>query len=104
IALTTLQSTKYVYLKNILYFKAIDAYTEVKLTDETTIVVSKGLKKFETILMDYTSFFRCHKSYIINCNYIAEHIKRDGGYLVLSNKEQKPISSERIQELNEKMN
>lgn len=104
IALASLNATRFVSLNDILYFKAVGAYTDVKLSDGKTITVSKGLKKFETILQFQTSFFRCHKSYIVNTKYLTEHVKSDGGYLKLTNEETIPLSSERATELYDLLN
>ncbi len=104
IALATLNSTKFVALKDIKYFRAVGAYTEVKLTTGLPLTISKGLKKFEQMLQNQVQFFRCHKSYIVNTGFITEHIRKDGGYLMIGENESVPISSERVQELYEKMN
>ncbi len=103
IALTTLNSTKFVELNDILLFKAVGAYTEVQLINGDTILVSKGLKKFEQTLQNQSQFFRCHKSYLVNIKYIIEHSRKDGGYLTISNNETLPVSADRVHELYEKM-
>lgn len=103
IALTTLNTTKFVPLSDVVLFKAVGAYTEVKLNTTEVILVSKGLKKFELTLQNQNAFFRCHKSYIVNTKYITEHSRKDGGYLTLTNKDIIPVASDRVPELYEKM-
>lgn len=79
--------------------KAEGAYTLITLSDHSTILVSKGLKNYEDILSGNTRFYRCHKSYIVNLDAITEYIKSDGGYLVVANKYDISLSSEKVDEL-----
>ncbi|MBK9567731.1 MAG: LytTR family transcriptional regulator [Saprospiraceae bacterium] len=44
----------------------------------------QNLKEFEESLPDDT-FFRCHRSHLINMNYIKKYVKGEGGIIVLSN-------------------
>jgi len=99
LALGTLNSVKFVEINQILFLKAEGAYTDITFLDGKTITISKGLKKFEEIFSENKSFFRCHKSFIININYLTEHVKSDGGYLLINGKYQISISSEKTAEL-----
>lgn len=69
--------------KDIKMIKGEGAYSEIYLEDGSTIVASKNLKHFEDTLQPIPSFFRCHKSYIVNLTYVLEYVKSDGGYLTL---------------------
>ncbi len=104
LALNTLNSVKFVEMDQILFLKAEGAYTDITFLDGKTLTISKGLKKFEEILGENKSFYRCHKSFIININYITEHVKSEGGYLVLKDQYQISLSSEKITELYTLMN
>ena len=55
------------------------------------IFVTKTLKYFADMLKDY-QFIRVHQSHLINLQYVKEFIKSDGGYLVLKNKDNVPVS------------
>ncbi len=68
------------------------------MKDGTSITVSKNLKEFQHLSMRST-FFRCHRSYLVNTTMIKQLVKRDGGYLVMENDEQIPISADRREEL-----
>lgn len=68
-------------LSDILFFQAEGAYTKVVLKDGKTLLASKSLKHFEQALFDRLEFYRCHKSFIVNIEYISEYVKSDGGYL-----------------------
>ena len=57
----------------------------------------RNLENFtEEVLADKPAFFRCHKSYIINRNFVLDYVKSDGGYLILKPKFEIPISSEKV--------
>ena len=104
IAISTLNSVKFIELNHIIYFKAEGAYTDIYLLDEKVLTVSKGLKHFEDLLKENLKFFRCHKSYIINTDYITEHIKSEGGFLKLHEKHLVSISVDKTTDLYQKMN
>ncbi len=104
IAVPSSNSIKFIEVDEILFLKAEGAYTDITLVDGKVITVSKGLKKFEDTLIDNAKFFRCHKSYIINLDHITEHVKSEGGYLMLQNKYQVSLSNDRVSELYKLMN
>ncbi len=61
-----------VYLKDILYLEANRSYTMVHYLDHNKKIekmVSVGLAEYENVLKDF-SFFRIHKSYLVNVKYI----------------------------------
>jgi two-component system LytT family response regulator len=104
LAISTINSVKFVELSQIVFFKAEGAYTDVYLLDEKKLTVSKGLKHFEDLLKDNSKFFRCHKSFVINTDYITEHIKSEGGFLKLNEKHLVSLSIDKTAELYQKMN
>lgn len=98
IAIPVGQSIKFIDLDEVLYLKAENTYTEIFMQDGSKLLVSRTLKNFEEVFSDKPAFFRCHKSYIINRNYVLDYVKSDGGYLILKPKTEIPISSERVNE------
>lgn len=104
LAVHTINSVKFIETDQILFLKAEGAYTEIMMTNGKIITASKGLKKYEEILKDNRSFFRCHKSYIVNLRHISEHIKSDGGYLLVAEKHEVSLSTEKVNELYKLMN
>lgn len=98
VAIPTLHSTMFIPVDEILYLKASGSYTELTLANNKKIMVSKGLIKFESSLQAQKEFFRCHKSYIVNINFVIEHIRADGGSLKMQNDELIPLSSEKLDE------
>jgi len=96
IALHTLSSITFVDVKDILFFQGDGSYTKVVLKEGKSITLSKSLKHFENMLQENTVFFRCHKSYMVNLQYITDYIKSDGGYLVVDKTHEIMVSSEKI--------
>lgn len=93
---------KFIELDNILFCKADSSYTEIHFVDDTKMVISRTLKNIEDTLGAGHDFFRCHKSYLINMKHAVEYVKSDGGYVLLKNKQEIPVSPEKVQELLEK--
>lgn len=99
IALHTLSSINFVNAQDILFFQGEGSYTKVFLKDGRNITLSKGLKHFENLLAEIYTFFRCHKSYIVNLEYITDYVKSDGGYLIIDKTYEIMVSSEKIDNL-----
>lgn len=84
---------------DIIYLKADNSYTQVFLKDNKTHVTSRFLKNFEETLRDYPHFFRCHKSYIINIDYMMGYSKSDGGTILMTNGIEIPVSQDKMEDL-----
>ena len=84
ITIPTQQGIEVLEMKNILYCKADDNYTQLFLADNKTKLVSKTLKYFENILSE-NGFVRIHKSYLVNVNFIKTYKKGKGGTVELLN-------------------
>lgn len=97
------QAIRFVDTDTIIYLKAENTYTELMTTEGKPILVSRSLKHFEEALADNPNFFRCHKSFIINKQYVVDYIRSDGGYLQLKPKYIVPVSRNRIDELLQSM-
>ncbi len=97
-------SIKFIELDNILYFKADSSYTEIHFTDDSKMVISRTLKNIEETLEGEQHFFRSHKSYLVNMKYVSEYVKSDGGYLLLKNGKEIPVTPDKVQELLKKNN
>lgn len=95
IAIAMSNSIKYVALDSIMFLKADGAYTEIILSDDSKLIASRGLKHFDETLSDVPSFFRCHKSYLINTEFITDYVKSDGGFLKIKHHEI-GISTEKV--------
>lgn len=98
IAVPASNGTKFIELSTIIYLRAENTYTEILTNDDKKILVSRTLKNFEEALSSNPKFFRSHKSYIVNTDYITDYIKSDGGYLVMDKKYEVSISTDKVQD------
>jgi two-component system LytT family response regulator len=71
-------------------------YTTVYLNTGKKITVSKSLKEYSDILEE-RGFFRVHQSHLINLNYFELFEKQDGGYIVLKDGTNIPVSKRKKQ-------
>jgi two-component system LytT family response regulator len=84
----------------IVYLKADDNYTCFVLQDLSQYIICKTLLNFEAELGH--SFFRCHKTYLVNAGYIKEINKRNHKIL-LTTGESIPFSRNKSRMIEEKM-
>ena len=100
IALPVADGLLFVDLQNIMYLEADASYTKVFMTDGN-ILISKKIKDFENILTLKESFYRIHRSFIVNLLFINQYIKTSGGFVILKNNVQIPVARERKEEFQE---
>lgn len=92
VTLPTSNGYKWIKLSNILYCQADVNYCKLFFLDGSTFTVSKTLKHIEQLLPDQI-FFRIHKSYLVNKNYVTEYTFNDGGFIFLDNGIKLPVSN-----------
>jgi two-component system LytT family response regulator len=98
IALASKESIEFVDPNDIVVCEANSNYTNIYLVEGRKRVISKTLKEFEEMLLQF-DFFRPHNSHLINLGRVKEFIRGDGGYLVMENKMKIPVSKNRKEEL-----
>ncbi len=103
IAISMSNAIKFIDIKNIIFFKADGAYTQLFLNDGSSITSSKSLKHFEEMLEFQVYFMRCHKSFLINLAYVTDYVRADGGHLVLNQTHEVSISNEKAEEFMRRM-
>ena len=89
-------------IDNILRIAADDNYSDLHTLDGQRYTVSKTIKHYEDLL-DARSFFRVHKSHIINLNYITKYVKGNGGYVVMKDGMEISVSRRRRPKFTERM-
>ncbi len=97
----TLPHTRgYIFQKvaDIIYCEAHNTYTKFFIEGKEPMLISKPLGDVEEMLAD-GPFFRTHRQYLVNIQKIAELLRTDGGYLLMSNGQEIPIVRTRRQEL-----
>jgi two-component system LytT family response regulator len=98
IALASKESIEFVDPRDIVVCEANSNYTNVYLAEGRKRVISKTLKDFEDMLVQF-DFFRPHNSHLVNLKRVKEFIRGDGGYLVMENKMKIPVSKNKREEL-----
>lgn len=91
ISLHTLDKIIIVNLDAIIRCESDSNNTIFYLNDNRKVFVTKTLKYFSDMLKSY-DFIRIHQSHLVNLQFISEFIKTDGGYLMLKNGENVPVS------------
>lgn len=71
----TLAGNTKINTADIIMLEADVNYTKIYLNSGRSLLVAITLKKFETRFLQHLSFFRAHKSHIINLAYIADFAK-----------------------------
>lgn len=102
ISIPTSEGLKVFKLDNITRIEGSGAYSRLFSLDTKSHLISKGLKELEAILPS-NQFFRVHDSHIINMKYVKEYIKEDGGFVILENDNQVPVSRKKKQEFLNKL-
>ncbi|EAY27427.1 LytR/AlgR family response regulator transcription factor [Microscilla marina] len=94
IALPVAEGLLFIEVDQIVYLNAEGAYTQIFLEGGKKVLVSKKIKSFEKVL-DHPSFFRTHRSYLINLNRVKQYVRQDGGYIVMDNNDSVNLARER---------
>lgn len=101
IALSTSDGIHLFEISDIIRCESEDNYTKFYLKNNKPVLISKTLKEYEELLTEH-GFERIHQSHLINLAYLKSYIKKDGGYVVMSDNSNLPISQrkkDRLQEL-----
>ncbi len=94
LVIPTSDGLEYLNPREIILIEADRSYSLFYLSGERKILVSKNLKEFQDLLGE-RNFFRPHNSYLINLRFVKKYVKRDGGYIEMSNGAQVPVSRNR---------
>jgi two-component system LytT family response regulator len=103
ISLHTSEKIIVVNIEDIIRCKSDNNYTTFHFNDNSKILVSKTLKQYSDMLKE-VGFLRVHQSHLVNTIYIKEFIKSDGGYLILKDKSNIPVSVRKRNEVLEILN
>lgn len=84
IAVPTAEGFIIIPVHEIVYCRASSNYTEFYLSDKKCILSSYTLKQYDEILTTQ-SFFRAHRSYLINMAHVKLYRRGEGGEIVMTN-------------------
>lgn len=91
IALNSLEKVQIVNVSEIIHCESQKNYTIFYLLNKQQVLVTKTLKEYEELLGEY-NFLRVHHSHLINLKQLKEYVKMDGGYAVMCDGSQVPVS------------
>lgn len=94
IALTSAKETRFIRTQDIIRCESSNNYTTFFLFGREKIMTSKPIFEYEEILVNY-GFIRCHQSHLVNKKHIKSWVKEDGGFLLLDDNTQVPISRQK---------
>jgi len=97
IALPTLDGYQLEKVTNIVYCQAEENYCKIFTNRNELILVARTLKNIEEMLPEEI-FFRIHKSYLVNMNYIKSYSKCDGYKVILENGTELDVATRRNDE------
>jgi two-component system LytT family response regulator len=89
---------EFVPINRIIRMEADGNYTHVYLEGNKKLMVSKVLKEYNDILEDH-NFLRTHQSHLINCKKVSSYVKTDGGYIVMEDGSNVPISRQKKEDV-----
>ncbi|HEV7231322.1 MAG TPA: LytTR family DNA-binding domain-containing protein [Bacteroidia bacterium] len=95
LAVPSMNEIIYVDQDSISYLEADSNYTNIILTTGEKLSSTKTLKEYEAMLDK--DFLRVFKTYIINLNHVKKFIKKDGGYILMSDGSNIAVSREKRQ-------
>ncbi|WP_106528695.1 LytR/AlgR family response regulator transcription factor [Chitinophaga niastensis] len=98
IALPSLKETRFVYTKDIVRCESSNSYTHFYIKDGEKITVAVSIYEYEEMLAPY-GFVRCHQSHLVNKKFVRSMVKESGGYLLMEDGVQVPVSRARRDEL-----
>ena len=96
IAVPTLNGYEIIKADDIIHLEAEESYTKIFLADGTKCVSSMTIARYEKVL-DTNTFFRVHKSHIINIrHHLKEFNRHDGNIAIMDTGEVIPVARRKL--------
>lgn len=99
LALPVEDGVLFVKLEDIFLLEADSMYTIFHLKNTKKTLISKPLKYFAGLLENKDMFYKPHRSYLVNLQYLQKLVKKEGTYIELENKFLVPVSKDKKDEL-----
>ncbi len=94
VQLTNSDGTYYVNSLDIMWVEANGSYSTVHLVSGKKLITSNNLKEVASII-NHPNIIRCHRSYLVNLNYLLKIEKKGGIELILTNEVRIKVSRNR---------
>ena len=91
LAIPTSDGMEYLNTNEIIRVEADRSYSWFYLTDNRKYLVSRNLKEYQELLGD-RNFFRTHNSHLINLEFVKKFVRQEGGYVLMTDGSNVPIS------------
>lgn len=101
IVLPVMDGFEVVQVKDIIHCQANDNFTNFYLTDNTSRMICRTLKFYESLLQEF-DFLRVHKSHLVNLQYVQKYKKGKGGQLIMTDGSVIDVSPSKKKELLER--
>lgn len=96
IAVPTLSGYEILKAEDIVHLEADESYTRIFLADGTKCISSMTIARYEKVL-DNNTFFRVHKSHIINTrHHLKEFNRHDGNLAIMDTGEMIPVARRKL--------
>ena len=100
IALSNSDGMHLIDISDIIRCESHDNYTNFIIKNRKPILISKTLKEYEEMLTDH-DFVRIHQSHLINLSYVKSYVKKENGFVIMTDDSQLPISQRKREQLND---
>lgn len=100
IALSNSDGIHLIEISDIIRCESDDNYTNFHIKNRKPILISKTLKEYEELLAEH-DFVRIHQSHLINLSYIKSYVKKENGFVLMTDDSQLPISQRKKDHLQE---
>jgi two-component system LytT family response regulator len=99
LALPVEDGVRFIKIEDIYFCEADSMYTNFYLKGNEKILISKPLKYFTDLLENRELFYKTHRSYLVNLQYLQKIVKKEGTYIELENNHRIPVSKEKKEDL-----
>jgi two-component system, LytTR family, response regulator len=92
LAISSVQGIEFIAMDTIVYLEASGTYTTIVMDDKSQVVSSKPIGEFEELLSKKSNFFRAHRSFIVNLNFVRKLSSKEGDIIIMSSGAEIPLS------------
>ncbi len=101
LALPTSDGYVFIAISDIICLEANGSYTNVFLANkDKSLLISKKMYVLDE-MMAHPYLFKPHRSYLINMEHVQQYVRKEGGYIVMSNQMEIPLTQSRRNEFME---
>jgi len=90
----------FISIEDVVCLAANGSYTHVYLKGRKTLLISKKLYQLSEMIT-HPDMFKPHRSYIINLHHVQQYTRRDGGFIIMNNELEVPLTTKRKDEFME---